>query len=477
MPLIRSDDQMTASTTGVESQRQYSATEEPVSALVQSRKDISKSGVRLLSVARVLLIVTLLAAPLDFGADNLLGSTALLILALLAFLLWMAASRQQRTLSVLWSPLYLPAALFLLLGLAQFSARLTHDPIATRETLFGLVTNLVFFFLAGQLFATASGQAWRRLGLTVAVYTSLMSLFAILQFLSSPGLIYWVIRPNQGGTVFGPYVNRDHYAGLMEMLIPIAAAYGLSPSGNRRARGLLAFALMLPVASLLLSGSRGGLLSLFAEILLLSTILLPRAPARNQRPVAVATGLGITAACVLFFWMAPHEILERLGSVANDRPEVTMSYRLRMARDTVHIFQDYPWLGTGLGSFETVYTRYQSEATDLVADHAHNDYAEMLAETGLAGGTLVIIALVSFFRLAFRDLGSRLKPGPGLIQLGAALGCCGLLVHSFVDFNLHIPANAAWFATCVGLAVSPVTRGVAGPTTGFTANQQAPNSR
>ena len=462
---------MTPEITAVEAERACATAQETALASVPGRRDIAASGDSLFSGARILLVMTLLAAPLDFGADNLLGSTALLILALVAFLLWIAGNVRQRMLNVFWSPLYLPAMLFLLVGLAQFLAHVTHDSIATREALFGLVTNLLFFFLAGQLFARAPDAAWHRFAWTVAVYASVVSLLAILQFLSSSDLIYWVVKPIQGGTVFGPYVNHNHYAGLMEMLIPIAAACGLSRPRNRPMTGLLLLALMLPIASLFLCGSRGGLISLFAEILFLGGILLSRTPLRTQRRVAAAAGLGIATAGALFFWMAPSEIRNRLVNAANDRPEVTMGYRLGLSLDTLRIFRDYPWVGTGLGSFETVYSGYQSQPTDLVADHAHDDYAEALAETGLAGGALVLMALVIFFRLGFRDLASRLKHERGWIQMGAALACCGLLVHSFVDFNLHIPANAAWFAACVGLAVPPLES-----IAGFRANPQCPNS-
>jgi O-antigen ligase len=131
-----------------------------------------------------------------------------------------------------------------------------------------------------------------------------------------------------------------------------------------------------------------------------------------------------------------------------------MGARLVVARDSLRLVRAHPWLGTGLGSFEVAFPRYQSSPTDLVWDHAHNDYVEALAETGLIGGLLVISALVLFFRLAFRRLGERLRHRAEWIQIGAAIGCCGLLVHSFVDFNLHIPANAAWFFVLAGIATT-----------------------
>jgi O-antigen ligase len=130
-----------------------------------------------------------------------------------------------------------------------------------------------------------------------------------------------------------------------------------------------------------------------------------------------------------------------------------------VAIDSLRIWRDHPWLGTGLGSFETAYPRYRSFPGDAVYDHAHNDYAEALAETGLVGGVLILAAIVLFFRIAFRDLATRLRHEVGWIQLGAALGCCGLLIHSLVDFNLHIPANAAWFAVSAAIATKVYTLG------------------
>ncbi len=220
-------------------------------------------------------------------------------------------------------------------------------------------------------------------------------------------------------------------------------------------RTLLGFALLVPIASLLLCGSRGGFIALLAEVVILGAIFLWRNPLPGRRRLAAVGGLGLTTAALLFLWMDPGAISKRLMTIATAPPtEVTLGDREVMTLDSLHIFRDHPVMGTGLGSFEIAYPAYRSFPTDLVYDHAHNDYAEALAETGLAGGVLMVAAMVMFFSLAFRELAQRLQYESGWIQLGAAIGCCGLLVHSFVDFNLHIPANAAWFAVCAAFACS-----------------------
>jgi len=406
-----------------------------------------------LQIACILLVAGLFAAPLAYGAVQPWAWASLAVLASVLLFLWSVGCVQQGSLRIVWPPLGVPALLFLLLGTIQLFAHLTLDPIATRESLLKLVTDLIFFFLAGQLLAAGAQKVLRAFGLAAVVYAFSLALFGILQFFSSNGLIFWSVAA-PGAGIFGPYVNRNHYAGLMEMLIPLAAGYVLSRPRDLPMRSMLGFALMVPVASLLLSGSRGGFISLLAEVVILGAIFLWRAPVAGRRRVAAVGGLGLTAAALLFFWMDPGQISRRLETVASitHSPEVTLGDRLAVSRDSLRLFGHHPFLGTGLGSFELAFPQYQSVPSDLTWVHAHNDYAEALAETGLAGGLLILVALALFFRQAFGGLSQRLERDTGWIEVGAAVGCCGLLVHSFVDFNFHVPANAAWFAVCLALA-------------------------
>ena len=449
-----------------------------------------------------LLFALLFAAPLAFGAVQPRAWATLTMVALLLLGWWAVESVRQGAVRIVWPPLYAPALAMLAVGAAQFLSHSTLDPIATRESLLKLTSALIFFFLAAQLFSptghrvtetrsdlwrqqeaennwtkalspmgervarvasrvrgsrdTDSAPPWRALGLAVTVYALALAVFAILQFFSSPGLIYWTVKPRWGGWVFGPYVNHNHYADLMEMLIPLATVYVLSRPRRHPARPLLAFAVCVAVASVLLSGSRGGLIALGAEVLILGVILVRRAPGPTCYRLAAAGGLGIAVAASLFLWMDRGDILKRFSTVASltGAPEAPFGERRVVALDSLRMFRDRPFTGVGLGSFETAYPPYRSFPSDFDWDHAHNDYVEALAETGLAGGALMLAGLVLFLGVAFRNLGERLQHESGWMQLAAALGCCGLLIHSLVDFNLHIPANATWFAFCAGLTQS-----------------------
>jgi O-antigen ligase len=410
------------------------------------------------SIARILLIATLIGAPLAFGAVPTWAWVALGLVASIELFLWAVGSVQQGLMKLIWSPLYVPLAMFFLLGLAQYGARLTLDTSETRQALVLLAADVTFFFLTVQLFARACSGTWRRLGLTTLVFAGSLGLFAILQFASGARRIYGMFD-TPGHVLFGSYVNTNHYAGLMEMLIPVAILY--IPERHRRhsvaALTLLILAATVAVASLLLSGSRGGLIVLSAETVIAMALRRWGARRAEGRSLVTAVAAIILAAVLLFSWVDTGWASKRLGLVVNAGAPALgewAGFRKSLTLDSLRIFRAHPVLGVGLGSFETAYPGYQSFPSDLWIDYAHNDYVQAIAETGLVGALLILSALALFLRIAFGDLRHRLRPEGGWIRLGAAIGCCGLLVHSFFDFNLHIPANAAWFAVLAGMATT-----------------------
>ena len=164
-----------------------------------------------------------------------------MVLALLTLVLWAAGCAQRGILKVSWSPLYWPFLALLLIAGVQFFAGLTADHVATREALLKLITNFVFFFLAGQLLfmQPENGRVLKWWGLVVTILALGLSVLALAQVMTTgKGLIYWSVATPFGP--FGPYVSANDYCGLMEMLIPIAAGYVLSGS---LAKGATAVAL------------------------------------------------------------------------------------------------------------------------------------------------------------------------------------------------------------------------------------------
>ena len=305
---------------------------------------------RALTTSRVTLVTILTLSTMAFGAVQpwAWGLTATLIS--IPLILWAWDTLDRGSIRLVWTPLYLPAAIFLLVAALQFAGRLTADPAATRESLVKLVADLLVFFLACQLWQTASAGAFQRLGFVLTALTCGLALFGTLQFFASPGAIYGVVKPRWSGWIFGPYVNHNHYAGLMEMLIPVALGYLIAPRPRpQRTHGMMVsllgpLALLIAVASVLLSGSRGGMISLAVEAIILAAILPRFLPEARRRRLALAGITGVAASAALFLWLDPGQISRRLGAVADlpRAPEATLGERLSLARDSLGIFRAHP---------------------------------------------------------------------------------------------------------------------------------------
>jgi O-antigen ligase len=371
--------------------------------------------------------------------------------------LWAAACARAKAARLVWSPLYVPAAAFLALACVQMRFGWTLDRVGTREALIKFTAYLMIFFLGQQLFADAPSRVWRRSAAAVALYAFAMAVFAIIQLFASPGLIYGVIKPRWGGIVYGPYVYHNAYAGLMEVLIPLAVAFTVSRRPRHPAKPFLFFAILVCLVSVFLSGSRGGLISLAVEFAILACAIFLGQPVSQDRRRALAAGLVLAAiAGGAFSWLDPGDVWKRWQAAAYT-PEIVMEDRQKLTMDALRMSRDHLAHGVGLGAFEMAYPRYQTLATDLVFEYAHDDYAQLFAESGLLGWIMAPVAIVMFVILSFRGLRSRLERQTGWLQLGAAVAVCGLLVHSFFDFNLHIPANAAWFTLTAAWATVPAT--------------------
>lgn len=118
------------------------------------------------------------------------------------------------------------------------------------------------------------------------------------------------------------------------------------------------------------------------------------------------------------------------------------------------MWREKPFFSWGLGTFPVVYPQFRSFYTNFFVNQAHNDYLQLLTETGLAGFAIAVWFLVLTFRHAWAKLDNWTETATGSLTVAALLGCVGILVHSFLDFNLQVPANAAIFYVLCGIAAS-----------------------
>jgi O-antigen ligase len=278
-----------------------------------------------------------------------------------------------------------------------------------------------------------------------------VSLLGIAQHFTSQDTIYWVRHLSQSVDVFGPYVNRNHFAGFAELVAPVGLALLIFRGVRRDLFPMAGLLTIIPVGALILAGSRGGIVCFAFEIAVLALLARTRKGLRGATVTAVAfVGL---ASIALIVWLGAGTAIERFSKTRIG--DVPLSRRASMFRGAEHIFLDHPVKGVGLGTIVTVFPGYDTGYDGLVVDHVHNDYIEALAETGILGGFCGFAFLWLLFTGARRSFVADQGHFSTALHAGAIAAVCGILLHSFVDFNLHIPSNALLFLLQAYLATSP----------------------
>ena len=365
------------------------------------------------------------------------------------FLIWALRFYYNEQEQPAFSPLLPPLALFFLVGLSQWFFRATVSPYSTRIELLLLLATLLFLFLGVQVFRTL--QDWRSFVWFGMGFGFLVSVFGILQHLTLNGKLYWVRELRYGGIPFGPYVNRNHFAGLMELLIPLALVPLVLGKVRRERLAVVALFAVMPITALFLSASRGGIVSFCVQFGLLTYLLLRR---RGLAKRLLAVSAVLLAALMIVTWLGVGRILQRFSSLQT--LEVTEGKRAAMRKGAWHIFLDHAFIGTGLGTLQIVYPPYETLYDGKVVDHAHNDYLEALAETGVLGGLCCAWFLWVLFLKSFSLFRQNDFSFPGALQLSGIVACAGFLVHALVDFNFHIPSNLWLFFLMAHLATTQI---------------------
>jgi O-antigen ligase len=402
-----------------------------------------------LKILRIGLFILFAFSVLAFGTVEVWSQSVLEIGAGILFLWWALVVFRDPEATIQWNHLIWPILGVLTIGFVQLFLGVTPYRYFTQLELLRFGAYLILFFLSVQAFRTRSDLkklAWFLILLCFGV-----SLFGIAQHFTSEGPIYWVRPLRAGGDPFGPYVNRNHFAGFVELTLPIGLAMLVFRGIQRDVYPLVGLLAIVPAGALILSGSRGGIVSFAFEIAVLW--LLARTRTSPDRPRFVGIAIVVFAAMALIVWLGAAKALERFASLHIG--EVTMSRRVSMIRGAAHIFLDHPIDGAGLGALVAVYPRYETLYDGKLVDHVHNDYIEMLAETGLLGGICGLAFLWILFRQARTCYAAEQGHFSRALHAGAMAGLCGILLHTFVDFNLHIPSNSLLFLVMAHLATTP----------------------
>lgn len=365
------------------------------------------------------------------------------------FLAWAVRAFLAREQQVIVSPLLLPLVSLFLIGAGQLVFHGTASSYSTRMEIQLLLADILILFLAAQAFRTL--EDWRGFVWFGMSFGFLVSLFAILQHLTFNGKLYWFREMRYGGIPFGPYVNRNHFAGFAELVIPLSLVPLVLGMVRRERWFLVSLFAVVPIGALFLSASRGGIVSFAVEVGVVVLWLVLRRTAGKH---LLSGGAVLLLAFLMVSWLGVQRLVERFSTLQS--LEVTAGKRASMRADTWRIFLDHPWRGTGLGTLQLVFPAYETLYDGKIVNHTHNDYLEGLAETGIAGGLCCAWFLGVLLFDSLRHLSRLSGTFSSALQLSGLVACFGFLTHSLVDFNLHIPSNALLFFLMANLATSEI---------------------
>jgi len=419
------------------------------------------------------LCVAIVLSALAFGTVHYWALILFSFGALATVVLWVIDAWSLGKLRISRNSLQIPLLGMLALGLIQLlplrdpaatgalmvpaSRALSFDPYSTRMVLAQVATLVIYF--AATLVFTDSPHRLRLLVRTIIIFGFFLAIFGLTQSFVSPTRVYWV-RELAQSTAFGPFINRHHFAGYMELTLGLPLGLLFAGSLEKEKRFVYLFAALLMGVALIMTNSRGGIISVVAEILFLVALTMfrkrkrrvPQDTAQRIRSAALRSALALALIVGLFagvVLLGGESVLSRLvGTVNSDDPTTGRAHFWSVTTD---IIKAQPFLGTGLGAFAVVYTRYDSRNGLYRLEQAHNDYLQVLSDGGIVGAALGLFFIVTLFRMGFARRESRDEFRSG-VAVGALAGCFAVLVHSFFDFTLHTTSNALLFLVLTALA-------------------------
>ncbi len=333
-------------------------------------------------------------------------------------------------------------------GISGIPRTISMEPFATQLTALHLLALGTFFSVT--LVYLDSAQRLRRMITFIVVFGFIYAFFAILQSVLSPTRIYGIYQ-SRFGIPFGSFVNRHDFAAFIEMAISIPLGLLFVGAVRRDKRLLYMIAVTLMGSALLLSLSRGGLVSLIAEILLL-VILTTGSKGGKKIVLKFALSILLVAAAVGgAIFVGGDTSLTRFAETASSQ-DIT-SNRIHIWGVTLKVIAANMPFGTGLGSYTQAYTAFDTLSGLEMVEQSHNDYLQMLSDAGLIGLVIGGLFLFWFFREGIQNTRSQNTFRRG-VAVGAFAGCFAVLIHSLFDFVLHISALSILFLTLMAMLVA-----------------------
>jgi len=332
------------------------------------------------------------------------------------------------------------------------------------------IGSYALFYIATVQLSTNRNRLQKNIKIVVGLAV-FIAFLAIIQRYSSPDHIYWFRPgPENSGRLMGPWINRNQFAGFMVMLLPLLLGLFLyyrpsadkkesfrtrfvdalsSPAGNFQL--VLAFGIILVLFAILLSLSRAGILISMISFLLFYYILLRKKNVRSW-PLIVVFMVGV----ILFFLnFGGEEMASRIDHSFTSEGRLSFN-RIDTWSDTLEIVKTFWLTGAGFGTFVYIFPVFKTIPGNVIFDHAHNDYLELLTEGGIIGFSLAAWFVVSVVKHGWTMIGRRRDRYSILIGIGSLVGICSMLLFSITDFNMHNGADGLYFFFLCGVLISSV---------------------
>jgi O-antigen ligase len=400
-----------------------------------------------------LVLAILVFGPLAFGAVRTQEFLVIEGLTLGGMLLWAARLWLVPHPRLLWPPICWVVVMFAAYAIARHATS-DIEYVARKEMIRVLIYAFLFLVILNNLHRQEFTQL---IVLTLIFLAMAISFLAIYQFVTGSDKVWAFIKPyaKRGS---GTYTSPNNLAGFLEMILPLGLAWLLVSRAKPVLKVFVGYAALVILAGIAVTVSRGAWIStgltlavFFAILLLNRTYWLPS-----------AVLLAVIVGCGFYFIPRTHFFRLRFEKMTSDSSLPT-DVRYGLWKPALQLWQENVWWGIGPGHFNYRFRAFRPETIQLDPNRVHNDYINTLTDWGIAGVALVASAWALFYGGVFRtwryvrgspdDFGSR-KSNRFALVLGASLGLLTILLHSIVDFNMHVPANAILAVTLMALVTS-----------------------
>lgn len=432
----------------------------------------------------ILLTVMMIFSAVAYGAVDVWSLGVNSIFAGLIVIFWLFEARKTGEFRFNSSFLQIPLLGLIGIGIIQLlplrnpsqaneilsvsaAGSLTLNPYLTR--LFVIQLMIAFVFFAAALTFVNNRKRYQSMALTIIIFSSLIAFYGILQHLSNPEAIYG-LRPFGQSSPFASFFNKHHFAAFMEMTLGLSLGLLFGDATKKNKKIFLIIAAVIMGMAILLTGSRGGIISFLGVLGFVILInFIKNREIKNKdasedfkkvflRRNLILFGGGFALIFLLFFavlFVGGEQSLLRGFGLTSIEGDISTG-RSHFWSVALQIFFDYPIIGAGFDSFGVAFTHYDTWSGVYRVEQAHNDYLQILAD----GGILSFICVAAFIFLLFKQGIQAVKKDSEKFvthgAIGALAGCVGILIHSFFDFPLRTPSNALFFLMMAVLATVPV---------------------